>query len=148
MKKLLFALSFFLFAGVAVQAQSKSCSKSCAKTCASKKTEKTSETKVASAYMEADKIAASDDNIQRRECTVSGTVSYYQKSECAVSGKVTWEEVEFNSEKKAFTKVASASMEKDPATGKVLEKAKCSAKCTKADKAKCSAKSESKTSKA
>ena len=152
MKKLLFALSLFLFAGVAVQAQSKSCSKACAKTCESKKA---STTKVASAYMEADKLASADESIERRECAVSGTVSYYQKSECAVSGKVAWDEVKFDKEAKKFTKVASASLEKDLKTGEVkaekectpAEKAKCAAKCSAADKAKCASKT-SKTSKA
>ena len=133
MKKLLFTLSLMLFVGVAAQAQSKSCSKVCAKTCESKQASKT---KVASAYMEADKVAAADDNIQKRQCAVSGTVSYYQKSTCAVSGKVTWDEVEFDGEAKKFTRVASASLEKNPETGEV----KSSAKCSPEDKAKCAAK--------
>ena len=140
MKKLLFTLSVLLFVGVAAQAQSKTCSKTCAKAC---ETAKASQTKVASAYMEADKIAAADENIQKRECAVSGTVSFYQKSTCETSGKVTWEEVEFDSDARKFTKVASASLEKDPKTGEV----KASSNCSPADKAKCAAKCAAKSSK-
>jgi hypothetical protein len=148
MKKLLFFMSFFLFVGLSAQAQS--CLKTCtkAKTTTTDASKKASDTKVAAAYMEADKIASTDENIEKRECAVSGTVSYFEKSKCPVSGKVTWEEVEFDSEAKKFTKVASASMEKDPSTGEIKAKQECTpeekAKCA----AKCAAKAKTKASKA
>ncbi|NNF34701.1 MAG: hypothetical protein HKN68_11355 [Saprospiraceae bacterium] len=138
MKKLLFALCLFMMAGVSVQAQ-------CSKTCTKKATKTTSvsekaDTKVAAAYMEADKIAEANENIERRECAVSGKVSYFEKATCATSGKISWEEVQYDTEKKSFTRVASAVMEKGAEAKKECspeEKAKCAAKCSAADKAKC-----------
>ena len=120
MQKLLFALCLFMMAGVSVQAQScaKKCAKSCTKTTSTTSVEVKADTKVAAAYMEADKIAETNENIERRQCAVSGKVAYFEKSQCDVSGKVTWEEVQFDAEKKSFTRVASASMEKPAAEAK------------------------------
>ena len=131
MKKFLFILSIVMMAGSYASAQSsKSCAKKCTKAekaaCAKMKAD--AETKVASAYMEADKIADADENIKKRVCSVSGSVSYFEKSQCATSGKVSWAEVKFDEDKKAFTRVASASMEK-------AKKKSCAAKCA-AKKAK------------
>ncbi len=136
MKKVIFALTLFLFAGVAVNAQSKSCcSKKEQASCCAKKA---STTKTAAVdFKAADELAAVDENIERRECAVSGKISYFQKSE--ESGEVVWEEVSYDADKKTFTRVAAASMEKDPETGKVMEEKKCAKKgkscCAKKGKA-------------
>ena len=136
MKKVIFAFTLFFFAGVALNAQSKSC---CAKKDqAASCTKKASATKTASIdFKAADELAAADENIERRECAESGKISYFQKSEEA--GEVVWEEVSYDAEKKIFTRVAAASMEKDPETGKMMEEKKCAKKgkscCAKKGKA-------------
>ena len=140
MKKLLFSLCLLMMVGVSVQAQScaKKCSKKKASTTASVDVE--TDTRVAAAYMEADKLAEASENIERRECAVSGKVSYFEKSQCATSGKVSWAEVHYDNKSKSFTRVAAASMERASEAKKECspeEKAKCAAKCSAADKAKC-----------
>ena len=129
MKQLFFMFSFLLVATLTTNAQActKAAGKSC---CASKKAASTSlsssdnDTKVASVLMEADKVAASNPNISKRTCEMSGTTAYYEKSVCETSGKITWDEVKFDTETNSFTKVASASMEKDE-TGVKIEKKAC-----------------------
>ena len=141
MKKILFAMSFFLAVGISAQAQSKSCSKTCAKKCTSKaktaSTDLKSEgTAVASAYMEADAIAETNEMIEKRVCAKSGKVSYFEKSVCSKSGKVSQTEVKYCTDSKKFvnvspkdgTKVMSASAIKT-AGG---ETKGCSADCAKA----------------
>lgn len=160
MKKLL-SLAFLLVCTLTmIQAQStevkKACCKKGEKTCAAKKTAATTEasmTKVASAYMEADKIAEADESIEKRVCAQSGKTSYYKKSVCEKSGSVSWNEVEFDNDAKAFnvvmadgsamadeTKVGSASKEK--ACCSKGSKEKCASKdkacCKKGDKKECS----------
>jgi hypothetical protein len=82
-------------------------------------------TKVASAVMEADAaVEASKGSITKRTCEVSGTASYFQKSVCSTSGSVSWDEVKYDASAKKFTKVASASMEKD-ANGKAVTTQAC-----------------------
>lgn len=145
MKNLLLLFSFVLVASLSANAQcnkSASTGKAC---CAAKKTASVStsdaQTKVASAVMEADQVMkASNGAITKRTCEISGATSYYQKSECASSGKISWEEVQFDANSKSFTKVASASMEKDANGAKVETKA-CAGKsegkaCCKKDGAK------------
>ncbi|MBK7633468.1 MAG: hypothetical protein WAT22_19485 [Saprospiraceae bacterium] len=145
MKNLLFLFSFVLVASLSANAQcnkSASAGKAC---CASKKAASVStaddQTKVASVVMEADEVMKSSKGaITKRTCEISGATSYYQKSECATSGKISWEEVQFDAEKKSFTKVASASMEKD-ANGVKVEGKACAGKsegkaCCKKDGAK------------
>ena len=142
MKKILFALSFLMFVGVAANAQAqKACSKKAnAKCCASKKAATTSvdtkTTRVASAMTEADIAAEADENITARVCEVSGTKAYYQKSVCEKSGSVAWNEVQYCDKSKKFTKVAAASMEKDVETGEV-KKMKAKKQCSKGSKASC-----------
>ncbi len=150
MKKVIMALCLLMFAGVAVNAQScsKKSKKACKATCAKKKAMKTAdaETKVLSAMADADVAAEADENIQIRECAVSGTKSYYEKSVCEKSGKVSWNQVEFDAENKVFTRVASASA--DSAMDAPIEEADATVKkCTKAEKKAC-AKSGKKCSKA
>lgn len=151
MKHLFLLFSFVLVASFSANAQS------CSKTaegkacCASKKTANATtgtDTKVASVVMEADAaIAASNGKYTKRSCEISGTTAYYEKAVCASSGKVSWNEVQYDADKKSFTQVASASMEKDENGAKVETKA-CAGKadgkaCCKKDGAKaCSAKKE------
>lgn len=132
MKQLFFLFSFVLLASMSVNAQACNKSASAGKACcASKKSASvsaTEDTKVASALMEADAvIAASNGSITKRTCEMSGTTSYFEKSVCAVSGNVSWDEVQFDADKKVFTKVASASMEKDE-NGNKVETKSCAGK--------------------
>jgi len=145
MKKLLF-LAFLLVAGVSVNAQTaKSCSKKCAKTCTkaakAEGTATAATTQVASQMTEAQIAAESDENIKMKECSVSGTQSFYEKSVCSKSGSVSWNEVEYCTKSKKFTQVAAASMERS-AEGKVIEDAKSTKKkaCSKTCKKTCSKK--------
>lgn len=116
MKNLLFLFSFILLASFSANAQC----------CSAKKTAAVStsndQTKVASVVLESDEVMkASNGTITKRTCEISGAVSYYQKSTNA--GKTNWEEVQYDAEKKSFTKVASATMEKDANGAKVEAKA-------------------------
>lgn len=136
----------------------KSCAKTCAKTC-SKGATKTVSTdaininagQVASLVAEADALAASDETVERRECSTSGKVSYFQKSVCSTSGKVSTSEVKYCETSKKFVNVAPSTMEAD-ASAKVIQvsdkpakgvakpacsasKKECSKKCTKGAKA-------------
>jgi hypothetical protein len=131
--KQIFLLVSFVFLSVGLSAQ---CTKSAASCCKNKATSSAKacagDSKVASAYMEADAaMEASNGNITKRTCSTSGTASYYQKSVCSQSGNVSWEEVQYDASTKSFTKVASASMEKD-AQGKVTETKSCSKSAGKA----------------
>ncbi|MEZ4911680.1 MAG: hypothetical protein R2774_12575 [Saprospiraceae bacterium] len=155
MRQFLFLLSFVLLGAMTANAQcSKSASKAC---CASKKSTSTSATtstdatSVASYVMEADKAAEGNVNIEKRVCEKSGSVSYFEKSVCPDSGNVSWNEVKYDLDKKSFTRVASASMDKSedaPQTttkacaGQKDEKAcsKKSKECCKKDGAKCAKK--------
>jgi len=126
MKKIvLFCL--FLFAGLAVQAQdAKTCSKSSAdkKCCASKAkaatTASTATVTNAKFAAMADRAAASDENVERRECSTSGKVAYYQKSVCSKSGKVSYDEVSYDSEKLQFVNVSPSAMQAEK-EGKAVE---------------------------
>jgi hypothetical protein len=146
MKKILFALTFLMMVGVAANAQKACTKKAGAKCCASKKTAAVDSktTKVASAMTEADVIAEADENISSRVCEISGNKAYYQKSVCAHSGSVAWEQVEFDGESKKFTKVASASMEKDVETGEV-KTVEAKKECKKGSSKACCAKKKAKT---
>ncbi|MBK8625877.1 MAG: hypothetical protein IPN86_10035 [Saprospiraceae bacterium] len=152
MKHLFLLFSFVLVASFSANGQSCSKSTTAGKACcASKKTADASgstDTKVASVVMEADAaVAASNGKFTKRSCEISGTTAYYEKSVCSTSGKVSWSEVQYDADKKAFTQVASASMEKDE-EGKKVETKACAGKaegkaCCKKDGAKsCSSKKE------
>lgn len=160
MKKLFFVLSFFLVAGISADAQS--CSKSkkaCSKTCSKSKTASVdgTTTSVAAAYMEADAIADSNEAIEKRVCSKSGSVSYYEKAVCEKSGKVSFNEVKYCTDSKKFVnispkdgKVMSASAVKtstDGSTKKACTKEEmkaCSKEemkaCSKMSKAECAKK--------
>ncbi|MBK9254670.1 MAG: hypothetical protein IPM42_04220 [Saprospiraceae bacterium] len=146
MKQIILFFSFVLLAGVTANAQacskSASASKSC---CMSKKTASATQTEgtTMATFAAADAALVNNENVTKRTCEISGATSYYQKSVCATSGTVSWEEVEFDTNTKQFTKVASASMEKDPATGEKVKtegKACCKGKSAKA----CAGKTEGK----
>ncbi len=148
MKQLFFLFSFLLIASFSANAQACNKSATAGKACcASKKSASldasadASAASVASIMTEADIAAKGNENITKRTCEISGTSAYYQKSVCAVSGNISWEEVQYDANTKAFTKVASASMERTEDGTKVETKA-CSSKkegkacCAKKDGAK------------
>lgn len=122
MKKILFVLTVFLMAGTAMNAQKKCTAAEMAK-CKKDgvKCVKTdgATTQVASFLVEADALADASDDIKREECSKSGKVAYYEKSTCAKSGAVSWEEVQYCDKSKKFTKVASASMERETMASEV-----------------------------
>lgn len=118
MKKILIAMSLFMMVGVAANAQA--CTKGEKAKCCAKKGATSADasavapaTRVASAMTEADIAAEGDVNISSRVCEVSGTKSYYMKSVCETTGNVSWEKADYCTKSKSFTKVASASMERD-----------------------------------
>ncbi len=137
MKHLFFSVMLLFVGALTVSAQcNKSASKAC---CASKSASSATTSSVSISDVDA-AIAASNGNISKRTCEHSGTVSYFEKSVCSTSGKVSWDQVQFDSEKKTFTKVASASMEKDE-NGNKVETKSCAGKsegkaCCKKDSAK------------
>ena len=148
MKKILFALTVFLMAGTAMNAQKKCTAAEMAKCkkdgVACVKADGTAATKVASFVVEADALAAATDDIKREECAKSGKVAYYEKNTCAKSGKVSWEEVQYCDKSKKFTKVASASMERESMTSVVSKTVDTTAPVAKAKSPKkgcCSSKS-------
>lgn len=154
MKKILFVLTVFLMAGTSMNAQKKctagemaKCKKDGVK-CV--KTDATAATQVASFVVEADALAEATTDIKREQCAKSGKVAYYEKNTCAKSGKVSWEEVQFCDKSKKFTKVASASMERESMTSEVSETVdtKATVVSTKKGKAKgcCASKSGAKKS--
>lgn len=148
MKKLLSIMFLAVFAIASANAQS-CCSKKTAdaKSCSAKSTadaKASTDTKVAAMYLEADKIADADENIQKRVCSFSGTVSYYQKIENKEANTNEWVEVVFDDENKKFTRVASAYMIKN--ADKVedasnVDKTVKKACCAGSEKACCSKKS-------
>jgi len=110
MRTLLLIMTFAMTAGFA-SAQAKTCSKTAAKTCtkaqkaACAKTAAAttdSETQVLSASAAADLAAENNENIERKECAMSGKVSYYEKSVCSKSGKVSMNEVKYCTDSQAF----------------------------------------------
>ncbi|MCB9309900.1 MAG: hypothetical protein H6567_07585 [Lewinellaceae bacterium] len=154
MKQFLFLLSFIVLGAMTANAQ---CTKSASKACCAKKSASANAsadaTDVAAYVMAADKAAEGNENIEKRVCEKSGNVSYYEKSVCPMSGNVSWNEVKFDSQTSTFTRVASASMEKEmeeapAATTKACAGQKdgkaCSKKdgkaCCKKDGAKCAKK--------
>jgi len=134
MKRIVLLFAMVMVAGL-ISAQS--CSKTCTK---GAKTAAVSvdEGQVASLIAEADALAASDETIERKECSTSGKVSYFQKSTCATSGTVSTEEVKYCSDSKAFIKVASATMEADATTNGAA--APVSKKACSSDKKSCAKK--------
>jgi hypothetical protein len=158
MKNLLLLVCFFLAGSMSLNAQAKKACKKSGKACCAKKAAAattTADTKVASASMTAEltpaeALAQSDENIQVRVNDESGEKSFYKKSQCEVSGKVSWDEVKYCDESKAFTKVASASMERDAEVSKADKSATTTAKkacCAKGDKKACCSKGDKKACK-
>ena len=153
MKKILFLLSFFLVVGVTANAQTCSKSKGKKACCASKaktaSTDTATGTSVASAYMEADEAAESNELIEKRVCSKSGSVSFYEKSVCSKSGKVAFNEVKYCTDSKKFVNASpmDAAANTDASLIKVSGEA-CSAECKKACCAAVGKKACSKMSKA
>lgn len=120
------------------------CSKSAtAGCCSSKKTAdaSTSDNTNIAQLSAADVAAAADQTIQKRQCSESGTMTYYQKSVNAETGKVVWNEVKYDETSKKFTQVASVMMEKTTEGPKEVKKSEgCSKDATKSC---CAAKKES-----
>ncbi len=92
---------------------------------------------------EAASMAASlDENIEKKVCATSGTVSFVKKETCSKSGKVSYSNVEWNDADAKFVNVSPS--EKAKAKCSAKEKAKCSAK----EKASCASKKGAKATKA
>lgn len=139
MKQLFLLFSFVLVASLSANAQS--CNKGAAgakmSCCASKKAAAV-DTKADANLSEADAaMAASNGTITKKTCQMSGNTTYFEKAVNAETGEESWAEVEYDSATKTFTRVASASMEKDENGNKVQTKA-----CAGQEKGKscCSAK--------
>lgn len=137
-------MSFFLLVGMTVQAQSAKkgcCSKSAKASCSKDKAKASAsvdtEIKEITEISEAEIAAQENENIQVKKCAVSGNVSFFERSEDE-SGEVSWAQVEYDEEDKAFTRVASASVEKEVVV-EVEKEGKKSKKacCSKGDKAGC-----------
>ena len=131
-------LSLFVFAGLALNAQ---CTKSATAACCANKKAQTStttstDTKVASYSLvaEAEAAAEKNENIQKRVSEKDGAISYYEKSVCAHSGSVSWNQVEYNTSDKKFTRVASASVER---TGVAPSEVKTTKACSAQDQKAC-----------
>jgi len=148
MKKSIFLFIFVLTAGFlsAQTTAKKSCAKTCAKTCTSKEKMSSTEvqpeikvaiantdteTRVASAISEADIAAEADENIERRQCEITGTVGYYSKKTCSVSGKVSYDEVVFDGDSNSFVSAGQV---------KAATKESKAKTCTKSSKACCASK--------
>lgn len=152
MKKLMFLCGFLLVAGLSANAQDavkKSCKKTCAKTCTKKAAASTTAdvlnddaTRVASVIMTAEAAADANEMVEKRVCDKTGAVSFYEKSVCAHSGSVSWAEVEYCTKSNKFTRVASASMERDASAAETAGTAKAAAKksCKKSCAKTCASK--------
>lgn len=132
MKKILILCAFVMSAGLA-SAQAKTCTKkctaaekaACAKkgiTCVEKGTasvadatleSEASASNVLSASAAADILAETDASISRKECPMSGNITYFQKSECAKSGKVSMNEVKYCTDSKAFVNASPSEVMSD-----------------------------------
>lgn len=147
MKNLLLLVCFLFIGSMSINAQA--CNKT-GKKCCAKKSQSMSEAdaKVDAASMTADiaaadDLASKDENIQVRVNATNGEKSYYMKSTCEKSGKVSWDEVKYCGESKKFTKVASASMERDLEEAASVDGMK-KACCAKGEKKSCCSKGEKK----
>ena len=112
MKKIMLLSAFVLAAGLA---SAQSCSKSkaaCAKK-ASTASVNVDEASVLSALAAADVLAETDESIVRKECPLSGSISYYKKSVCEKSGSVSMDEVQYDSEANAFVNLSPSEVMSD-----------------------------------
>ena len=116
MKKIMLPSAFVQAAGLA---SAQSCSKSkaaCAKkasTEASTASVNVDEASVLSALAAADVLAETDESIVRKECPLSGSISYYKKSVCEKSGSVSMDEVQYDSEANAFVNLSPSEVMSD-----------------------------------
>lgn len=173
MRKILMLAMFVMMAGFA-SAQAKTCTKPCTaaqKAACAKKGIICTSTKagaatdaassivnensesvqnVLSASAQAELAASKDENIQRKECAMSGNVSYFQKSVCSKSGKVSMNEVKYCTKSNAFVNAspsevmneaqAKAIKTADTVDGEVQTAKKGAKKKCCAGKKKCSSK--------
>lgn len=101
MRKFLLLIAVFCFAALG-SAEAQSCSKSkasCKKACAAKKSamaKKSTSTEAVDADAFAAKFASENENIERRVCAKSGSVSYFETSVCAKSGAKKVSEVQWD----------------------------------------------------
>lgn len=77
---------------------------------------------VLSASAVAELLAETDESISRKECPMSGKISYFRKSECSKTGKVSMEEVKYCSKSEAFVNASPSDMAKE-ASAKVIKTA-------------------------
>lgn len=146
MRNLIFIFAFILSVG-AINAQ-KACTKSEAKACAKAGVtciimEEGSETSVASALAAADLAASTDENIEKRVCSKSGSISFFKSSTCAESGKVSKEEVLYDVKSSSFVNVSPSDMISDQEAQIIKtsdETAVKSKTCAKSGKACCASK--------
>jgi len=68
---------------------------------------------VLSASAAADLLAEMDETISRKECSLSGKVSYFQKSQCEKSGKISMNEVKYCTKSEAFVNASPSEMAKE-----------------------------------
>lgn len=145
MKRILILCAFVMTAGIVsaqkacTSAEKAACAKKCTaaeKAACAKKGLKTSEATVATDVLEsdasdsnvmsamaaADILAEADENIQRKECAMSGNVSYYKKNVCSKSGKVSMDEVKYCTDSKAFVNASPSKVMSD-AKAKVIKTA-------------------------
>ncbi len=129
MKNVILLCAFVLSAGfvTAQETATKTCTKSemkacakkgktCAKTCASKaKADATAstDTNVLSASAEAELAAEGNEAIARKECPMTGNITYYQKAVCEKSGKVSMNEVKYCTDSKAFVNASPSEVMSD-----------------------------------
>jgi len=105
---------------------------------------------VLSASAAAELLAESDESISRKECSLSGKVSYFKKSECSKTGKVSMDEVKYCTKSEAFVNASPSEMAKempakviktaDTVDGKVMSAKSSKKKACCAGKKKCGSK--------
>ena len=111
--------AFVLTAGLASAQQCTKGKAACAKTCtkaegsASTADIKVVDGSVLSAMAAADILAESDESIVRKECSLTGNISYYKKNVCEKSGKISMDEVKYNDESKAFVNTSPSEVMND-----------------------------------
>ena len=150
MRNLLMLCAFMMVAGFASAQQCSKSKAACAKTCTKGKAEASvsvDANQVLSAIAQADLAAEANENIERRECAISGKVSYFQKNVCETSGKVSMNEVKYCTDAEAFVNASPSevmSADKEATVIKTSETTTTTKKkaCCAGKKKACSAKKE------
>lgn len=94
---------------------------------------------VLSASVAAEVLADTDESISRKECPMSGKVSYFRKSECAKSGKISMDEVKYCTKSEDFVNVSPSEMsaEKEAKVIKTADTVDGQVQTTKSKKKAC-----------